>query len=150
MTAIVLPAAIRDAIFAAARTALPDEMCGLVAGSAPAAEGGRALRWEPARNAAASPFRFEVAPEDLVRIAIAIDDRDEALWGIVHSHVRSPARPSPTDIADATRASTVDVVHLIVSLDPTEADPATGDPSLRGWWIVDGEAREAGIETRDA
>jgi proteasome lid subunit RPN8/RPN11 len=145
---VILPAAIRDAIVASARAALPDEMCGLVTGSAPAAAGGRALGWEPARNAAASPFRFDVAPEDLIRITLAIDDRDEVLWGIAHSHVRSPARPSPTDVADATLASHADVVHLIVSLDPSEAEPGSGAPAVRAWWIAGGQAREARMEIR--
>ena len=57
-----------------------------------------ALRWEPTRNRAASPFRYEIHPEDLLRLTIETDDADEVFWAIVHSHVASPARPSPTDI----------------------------------------------------
>jgi len=140
-----LPAALRDAIVAWARAELPNEMCGLIVGSAHAADGGAPLRWEPARNAAASPVRFEVASGDLLRISLEIDDRDEVLWGIAHSHVRSPARPSPTDV---DRAFYPDALHLIVSLAPSEADPATGEPGVRAWRIVDGAIHEVALEIR--
>ena len=72
-----LPAAIRDAIVAQARTEYPNEACGLIVGDAPAADGGRALRFEPARNKAASPYRYEIEPADLLRLTIATDDADE-------------------------------------------------------------------------
>ena len=52
-----LPAAIRDALVSHARAEYPNEACGLIVGDAPAADGGRALRFEPARNKAASPYR---------------------------------------------------------------------------------------------
>jgi proteasome lid subunit RPN8/RPN11 len=120
-------------------------MCGLVVGSAPAAEGGEPIRWEPARNAAASPLRYEMAPDDLVRISVEIDDRDEVIWGIAHSHVGSPARPSPTDV---DRAFYPDALHLIVSLAPSEVDPATGEPAVRAWTIADGAVHEVALEVR--
>ena len=140
-----LPAVLRDAIVASARSEAPNEMCGLIAGTAPAAGGGVPLRWEPARNALASQTRFEVAPDDLLRISLEIDDRGEVLWGVVHSHVRSPARPSPTDV---DRAFYPDAVHLIVSLAPSEADSATGEPGVHAWWIAEGAAGELALEVR--
>ena len=140
-----LPTALRDAIVAWALAEHPNEMCGLVVGSALAADGGEPIRWEPTRNAAASPLRYEVASDDLVRISVEIDDRDEVIWGIVHSHVGSPARPSPTDV---DRAFYPDALHLIVSLAPSEADPATGEPGVRAWSIVDGAVHEVALEVR--
>jgi proteasome lid subunit RPN8/RPN11 len=140
-----LPATLRDAIVAWALAEHPNEMCGLVVGSALAADGGEPIRWEPTRNAAASPLRYEVASDDLVRISVEIDDRDEVIWGIVHSHVGSPARPSPTDV---DRAFYPDALHLIVSLAPSEADPATGEPGVRAWSIVDGAVHEVALEVR--
>jgi proteasome lid subunit RPN8/RPN11 len=140
-----LPAALRDAIVAWALAEHPNEMCGLVVGSAPAADGGEPIRWEPTRNAAASPLRYEVASDDLVRISVEIDDRDEVIWGIVHSHVGSPARPSPTDV---DRAFYPDALHLIVSLAPSEADHLVGVLGLRAWSIVDGAVHEVALEVR--
>jgi proteasome lid subunit RPN8/RPN11 len=132
----------RDAIVAHARAEEPNEACGLVAGTAPAPEGGTPTRWHPTRNRAASPLRYEVHPDDLLRVSLEIDDAGEVVWGIVHSHVRSPARPSPTDVA---RAFYPDALHLLVSLGPAEADRATGAESLGAWRIVDGEAFEVDL-----
>jgi proteasome lid subunit RPN8/RPN11 len=144
--AVRLPASIRDPITAAARAAAPLEMCGLVVGSDVPAAGGRPLRWVPTRNAAASPYVYEMDPADLVRVSLEIDARDEALWAIVHSHVASPARPSPTDIRQAFYP---EALYLIVSLAAAEADPATGAPSLRAWRIADGEAVEVALEVEE-
>ena len=98
MAAAHLPAEIREALIAHARAQDPNEMCGLIVGDRSAAEGGRALRFEPTRNKAASPYRYEIDPDDLLRLTIATDDGDEVFWGIVHSHTHTPAVPSPTDV----------------------------------------------------
>ena len=87
-----------DAIVAQARAEYPNEACGIIAGTADAAEGGAALRYEACRNEAASPYRYSIHPDDAFRVVVETDDADEAVWGIVHSHVRSPAVPSPTDV----------------------------------------------------
>jgi len=134
-----LPAAILSAIVAQARAEDPNEACGLIVGTAPAASGGRALRYEPTRNAAASPYRYEIDGADLYRVSVAADDADEVIWGIVHSHTHTPAVPSPTDIGLAFYP---DALYLLVSLDEDLADPATGVPSLRAWRIVDGATHE--------
>ncbi len=138
-----LPVAIRDAIVAAARDAAPLEMCGIVVGDAPAVEGGRPLRWVPTRNAAASPYLYEVDADDLLSVSVEIDARDEAIWAIVHSHPASEARPSPTDIRGAFYP---EALHVLVSLAPAEADPATGAPSVRAWLIADGQATEVALD----
>ena len=96
---VVLPEAIRAAMIDHARAEYPNEMCGVVVGDAYAAAEGRALRWEPARNAEKSPMRYVVDPQDLLRLTIETDDADEVFWAIAHSHVRSPAVPSPTDLS---------------------------------------------------
>lgn len=140
-----LPAAIREAIVRHALAELPNEACGLIAGDRPAAEHGLALRWEPARNALASPYRYELDADDLLRLSIAIDDAGEVIWGIVHSHVASPARPSPTDLRAALYH---DALYLLVSLDPNEA--VDGQPSVRAWRLVDGGVHEVGIRVDGA
>jgi [CysO sulfur-carrier protein]-S-L-cysteine hydrolase len=124
-----LPPGIRGEIVARARADYPNEMCGLIVGDANAADGGRALRFESVRNKAASPYRYEIHPDDLLRLTIATDDADEVFWGIVHSHTHTPAVPSPTDIGLAFYP---DALYLLVSL----ADP---EPSLKAWRIVGGE-----------
>jgi proteasome lid subunit RPN8/RPN11 len=138
----VLPGAIRDAIVAQAQAEVPNEACGLIVGTAPAADGGSALQYERTRNRAASPYRYEVDPADLYRVSVAADDADTVIWGIVHSHIRSPAVPSPTDIGLALYP---DALYLLVSLDDREADPTTGARSVRAWRIVGGEIHEVGL-----
>ena len=137
--AVTLPARIRAAIVEQARDEYPNEACGLIIGDRPAADGGRALRYERARNKAASPYRYELDPADLLRLTIAADDADEVFWGIVHSHTHSPAVPSPTDVGLAFYP---DALYLLVTLADDQADAATGEPGVRAWRIVDGAVHE--------
>ena len=137
-----LPSAVAAAIVEHARAEYPNEACGLILGDRAAAEGGAALRWEPTRNRAASPYRYEIHPDDLLRLTIESDEADQTFWGIVHSHVQSPAVPSPTDVGLAFYP---DALYLLVSLAPTETDPRTGQPGIRAWRIVDGAVHEVEV-----
>jgi proteasome lid subunit RPN8/RPN11 len=137
-----LPSSIRVAIVAHARAEYPNEACGLIVGDRAAAEGGHAIRFEATRNKAASPFRYEIHPDDLLRLTIETDDADEVFWGIVHSHTHTPAVPSPTDVGLAFYP---DALYLLVSLSEVEADPAGGGPSIRAWRILDGAVAEVSL-----
>ena len=130
---LVIPMAVADAMIAHARDEVPNEACGLVSGSL--AEG-RATRYHPARNADASPYVYTVDPEDLVRIVFGIEDDDEDLVAIFHSHTHTPAEPSPTD---RRQAHYPDVFYVLVTLSDPDAAPAD---ALRAWRITDGESRE--------
>ena len=48
------------------------------------------------------------------------DDADEVFWAIVHSHVASPARPSPTDLRESHYP---DSLYILVSLSASAAVP---------------------------
>ena len=138
-----IPAGIVQSLIDHARAEYPNEACGLIVGSAPAADGGGPLRWVPTRNRAASPYRYEIDPDDLLRLTIETEDADEVFWGIVHSHTHTPARPSPTDIGLAFYP---DALYLLVSLSEGEADPTSGTPSVRAWRIVDGAVHEVELQ----
>ena len=131
--------AIRDAIVEHARAASAER------GVRDRRRGPPRVRWRPGAplGAAAEParvaVRYAIDPQDLLRLTIATDDADEVFWAIVHSHVASPARPSPTDLREAHYP---DALYLLVSLSPAEADAATGAPCLRAWRIVDGSVHE--------
>jgi len=116
-----------------ARAELPNEACGLLSGSLAS---GRAIRFHPARNVEASPLRYNVHPEDLVRITFAIEDAGEELVAIFHSHTRSAAVPSATDRRTAMYP---DPFYLLASLSDPEAPPAR---ALRAWRIHRGRAFE--------
>jgi proteasome lid subunit RPN8/RPN11 len=124
-----LSAGLVQAIVDQARAEDPNEASGLIVGDRPAAEGGLPLRYEALRNRAASPYRYEIHPDDLLRLTIATDDADEVFWAIVHSHVRSPAYPSPTDVELAFYP---DALYLLVSL-------AEDEPALGAFRIVHGQ-----------
>jgi len=125
----VLSAVLLQQLVDHARAEYPNEACGLIVGDRPAADGGTPLRFEPARNNAASPYRYEIHPDDLLRLTLATDEADEVFWAIVHSHVRSPARPSPTDVGLAFYP---EALYMLVSL-------AEEAPDVRAYRIVDGE-----------
>ncbi len=143
MGPVTLPSELERAIVAQARAESPNEACGLIVGTAPAADGGVALRYEACRNAAASPVRYAVHPDDLYQVTIEADEAGHVIWGIVHSHPRSPAVPSATDVGMALYP---DALYLLVSLAAGQADPVTGAPLLRAWRIVGGAVREVALE----
>ena len=126
---VELTATIVQRLIDHARAEYPNEMCGVIVGDRPAAEGGKPLRWEATRNKAASPFRYEIDPDDLYRLTMETDDADETFWAIAHSHTHSPARPSPTDIGLAFYP---DAIYLLVSL-------AEEQPVVAAWRIRDGQ-----------
>jgi [CysO sulfur-carrier protein]-S-L-cysteine hydrolase len=86
---VVVPAAVHRALEEHARSEAPNEACGLLA-----FKDGIAARYIPGRNAAASPYRFEleVDPESWF-----LEDEGYEL-AVFHSHVSSPPRPSRTDV----------------------------------------------------
>ena len=86
---MVVPASVLSELAEHAREEAPNEACGLVV-----LKGGVAERYVRGRNAAASPYRFEleVDPE-----AWFLEDDGYEL-AVYHSHVSSPPRPSRTDV----------------------------------------------------
>jgi [CysO sulfur-carrier protein]-S-L-cysteine hydrolase len=86
---VVVPQEVRDAILEHARTEAPNEACGLVL-----LRDGHAERYEPGRNAAASPYRFELELDP--ELWFAEDDGYEL--AVFHSHVSAEPRPSRTDV----------------------------------------------------
>ena len=87
---MVIPDDVRTQLVAHAEREAPNEACGLVL-----IRDGRAERYEPGRNAAASPYRFELELDDL-ELWFAEDDGYEL--AVFHSHLSAPARPSRTDV----------------------------------------------------
>jgi proteasome lid subunit RPN8/RPN11 len=118
------------------RAGAPDEACGLLASNRTAENGGTPNRFIPMRNAAASPFRYLMDPQQQLHVLLDIDDRDEVVWGIVHSHVASKAEPSATDVG---LAAYPDALYLICSL---AADP----PVVRAWAIDQGRVGEVVLQ----
>lgn len=132
----VLPGALADELVDWLRGALPNEGCGVLVADRTAGEGGVPGRFVGMRNAAASPYRYLMDSEELLRVMLEIDDGDEVVWGIVHSHVASPPHPSSTDIG---LAAYPDAVYVLASF-------ASEPPEVRGWTIVGGLVSEVELE----
>jgi [CysO sulfur-carrier protein]-S-L-cysteine hydrolase len=122
-----IPKQIYEELLAHAREDAPDECCGLIGGN-----DGIAKTVYRARNAEASPLRYNLDPQDQFRIMTEMEEKGEELSAIYHSHTASPAYPSQTDI---NLASYPDALYLIVSL-------AEGEKDLRGFRIEGGEVTE--------
>lgn len=87
---MVIPEGVRAELVAHSQREAPNEACGLVL-----LRGGVAERYEPGRNVASSPYRFELQFDD-PEIWFAEDDGYEL--AVFHSHISAPARPSRTDV----------------------------------------------------
>lgn len=121
-----------DAIIEQARSEHPNEACGLLAGT-----NGEATKLFRTTNAERSPVIYRIEPAEQFRVFNQIEDEGLDLVAIYHSHTRSPAYPSATDVAQAFYP---EAVYLIVSLgDETQ-------PDLRGFRITDGKVTEIEIE----
>jgi [CysO sulfur-carrier protein]-S-L-cysteine hydrolase len=122
-----------DEIVAHAREDVPNECCGMVAGT-----DGQATRVYRAKNAEASPFRYTVDPQDQFKITMEIEAQGEEIAAIYHSHTKSPAEPSQTDINLAENWP--EPLYLICSLAGDDA------PEVRAWAIRDGKVEEVGLD----
>ena len=120
-----------DKIVEQARAEAPNECCGMIA-----SKNGAAVEVHPARNAAASPLRYEMDGLEQYRIQAAIEDAGRELGAIYHSHTRSSPYPSQTDI---NLAFYPEALYLIVGV-------AGAEPEVRGFRIVDGEVSEQPLE----
>ena len=128
-----ISAALLQEVVDEARAGLPNEACGLLVSDRYAADTGIPQRFVGLRNAAESPYRYQIDPDEQLRVWIELDDADEVVWAIFHSHVASPAVPSATDVGLAFYP---DSLYLICSL----ADPVS--PTVRAWRIVHGTVSE--------
>jgi [CysO sulfur-carrier protein]-S-L-cysteine hydrolase len=137
---LTLPDAVARVMLDHARAELPNEACGLVSGTL---ETGLAVAFHPARNSEHSPLRYNVDPDDLLRIMLEIESADRDLVGIFHSHTHSPAVPSATDL----RAAMYPEPFYILA---TLADPeTTPERALRAWRIRDGQSTEVFLRIGD-
>ena len=85
----MIPGPVREAMAEHARDESPNEACGLVV-----LKDGVAERYVAGRNAAESPYRFEL---DVPPDTWFLEDEGFEL-AMFHSHLSSPPRPSRTDV----------------------------------------------------
>jgi proteasome lid subunit RPN8/RPN11 len=136
------PVALREQLVEYAREGDPDEVCGILGGSA----AGEVSRVFAVRNTADEvgaesgvfrdratgvaaagrrPVHYYMDPRDQLRVYNELDALGIDLVGYYHSHTHTEARPSPTDVRLATDLTPV---YVLVSL--------THQPNVRAWRIV--------------
>jgi proteasome lid subunit RPN8/RPN11 len=103
-------------VIAHARETAPAECCGLLVGRRE-----EIVDAIPTRNIASDPLRFVMDPKDHIDGRRDARRRGLAVVGFYHSHPRSPAAPSATDLSEA---SYPDHLYLIVSLAAEPPDVA--------------------------
>jgi len=111
-----------------ARSVLPLESCGLLAGS-----DRMATRFLPITNRLASRTEFDMEPAELVAALRSFRNNGESLLAIFHSHPLGPAMPSARDVELSMYP---EAVYVIASLASPES------PEVRGFRIVDGKVVE--------
>lgn len=128
-----------DGMLAHAVAGLPQEACGLFAA---ASENGEVEAFYPMVNAAASETLYEFDGAEHLAVEKQAEEAGLIVIGVMHSHTRSTAYPSPTDVAQATRFDPLGVWHyVIVSLKHAE-------PALRSYRIVAEHITEEEVQVR--
>jgi proteasome lid subunit RPN8/RPN11 len=124
---VVIAQADWDALVSHAQEEAPNECCGY--GRMTDGRVDAVFRSENLRN---SPYGYELDPKSL----LAANELDDEGHGVViyHSHPRSPAEPSQTDI---NLAHYPHWRYVIVSL--------AGAPEVRAWRIADGRVEEEDV-----
>jgi [CysO sulfur-carrier protein]-S-L-cysteine hydrolase len=115
------PAPLAEAMVRHCLDARPNEACGLLASDA----NGRLVEIFEMANASASPLRYSLDPKEQFAVYKKLDEKGWSLAGVFHSHTRTEAFPSPTDVREARE----EVPYVIVSL-------AQDPPSIRAFRIL--------------
>jgi len=103
-----------------------EEACGLVAGIDQTS-----CEVYPVTNILHSPVRFQMDPEQQIRVFNRIEDKNWQLLAIYHSHLHGPEGPSATDVAESNYPG---VVNLIWS-------NTSGEWICRGFLIEEGQIK---------
>src|SRR3954453_21503839 len=116
-----------DDVIGHARADAPNECCGYMR-----LADGRVEEVFRADNLRKSPYGYEIDPKSM----LAANDLDDEGYEVVvyHSHPKSPAEPSQTDI---NLAFYPHWRYVIVSLD--------GEPTVRCWRVEDGRVEEEDV-----
>ena len=128
-----------NVILEQSRAEYPDEACGVILGPVGS---GKAVRIKPMVNAAHSPTFYEFDPKDLLALYREVDELDEEIVLIYHSHTDTQAYPSRTDIAYAGEPG----AHYVVVSTRQEIAPET---EFRSFRIIEGGVTEEDVLITD-
>jgi proteasome lid subunit RPN8/RPN11 len=122
-----------DRILDHLQAALPAEGCGLLAtkridGGSASGEPEWVVGFYPGTNIDASPARYTMDPTEVIAALRDMEERGWRLGAIVHSHPKTPAQPSDTDLRESYYPG---ALMVIVSL-------AEAGPVIRAWRVDGG------------
>jgi proteasome lid subunit RPN8/RPN11 len=132
MNVLRLPEQMRHDIFQHAKDEYPRECCGLIAGKE-----GKLVHLFRLTNVEAGNRLYRIDDDELYSVTRSLDQRDEDIAVIYHSHPVTPAYPSKTDVELAFWS---EAVYIICSLEDFE------NPYLRAFRIVDESIDEVEID----
>lgn len=115
------------------RDGFPNETCGVIASRDSIAQ-----RVYPIHNVSESPVHYEMDPQEQLTAMLEIEDNGWDLGAIYHSHTRTRAYPSSTDVR---LAAYPDALQIIVSLADFER------PDIRAFRIRGKEITEEALRT---
>ena len=134
---VVIPTDLADEMVEHCVEQRPNEACGILG-----AKAGEVVKVFRMSNADASPMRYRLEPRERLAVENTLRENGWDLGAVFHSHTRTEAYPSPTDI----RLAVEDVPYLIVSL-------TQDSPSIRafrfvkeGWSDVQGAVEEVDVQ----
>lgn len=108
-----IPRALAESLHAHAREGYPFEICGVLLGQ----DGTVSQVERVANRETESPrVRYQIAPEDLIRIQREAREAGREILGYYHSHPDHPARPSETDRRIAAEGLSDGVIHVVVGV----------------------------------
>ena len=116
-----IPRAQVEAMLAHARTGYPFEVCGVLLGRG--GEGARRVEEVVGvvnRETEAPRVRYQIAPEDQIRIQREARERGWEIIGYYHSHPDHPARPSETDRRIAAEGISDGIIYVVIGVEGGE------------------------------
>jgi len=131
MKSLSVPASIVTVLKERAAEDMPNEACGMLAGSDGVVE-----HFYPMTNADASPEHYTLVPREQFDVMKNARGRGLQLLAVWHSHPETPARMSDEDIR---LAYATDVYYVILSLAVPESE------ALRGFEMIDGAPVEISV-----
>jgi [CysO sulfur-carrier protein]-S-L-cysteine hydrolase len=114
------------------RTTFPDEGCGVLA-----AADGTFTKVYPIKNVSESPVVYEMDPQGQLEAMLDMDDHGWDLAAIFHSHTRTRAYPSQTDVKLSFYPEALQIIISFANFDR---------PDVRAYRIENGEIREEALE----
>jgi proteasome lid subunit RPN8/RPN11 len=138
---LTLPDAVHDRLLAHAEAAYPEECCGVLLGRIEG-DSVRVADLFPVENRDpdARERRYLIGPGDYLRAERAAEAEGLDVVGFYHSHPDHPARPSATDLAEATFPG---FVYTITAVEHGRAAETTA------WRLADDRTRFLSVSLTD-